>query len=775
MREIPNQSNTDEPMHSDRIIRRSRKITMRQCSSTAGCGCLLAMLILCVSASTFAEKTTSENPYGTDLSVTNLDIDVKTDFQSNTVDVSVIATVENFSKKTLNRGEFWLCPGGFNDSAFGADVRHVHCLNGDRRTELLCTMHKIDKTWESYRIAFAQPVAPGGKVLLRFEYTMTGKPDHSSSPILMSEDGVKEIYLRGGDYLWCPTPYYDIKGHVRMYAPNWTLRITYPTGNAAVVDGELLRRDEKNGWIQDEWKSLTTSPGMPYLFLGPYKTARWDEAGMTFEIYVADDALLNKTIAQFETYAQVFQYGSELYGKPTYPTYRLVGSAVAGVGNSFTNGHIVHISELENTRLNAHEIAHTWWGGLVSTYGDGSEFLSESMAEFTARWILSVMGEDLSPDRSLSDGNIIGWKQRRYCCFLPVCDQDSRDPPLIVPANSGLSTAPARFWGTLVVNQIRQVLGDGVFFRCLRTFVDECRGSQADIEDFIRTINSVSGRNMTSLLNGMLRSGGYASYRVVELESERAGAEYRTRIRIKNEGDFGLSCPLELKTLGGQARKTINVEAGQEKEFGYTTTHRVLNAIIDPDMTTLLQYHPEQKLRLYKAMLETIDGYGNNEAYGASYVHYVQGEFDKAVEPVTRYLDKRRKRDRFNEFVFMRGIFYLASGDLDLAEKDIKGAFPHMLDALEHDGSVRTPSGYHNTGAISRKDLDEYLSLLGLIAGRRFAFEDGMAEQAKLQRISEWKQWWQRKGKQQKLNPSLLKERFEARRQAFRRTLYLTD
>jgi hypothetical protein len=98
-----------------------------------------------------------------------------------------------------------------------------------------------------------------------------------------------------------------------------------------------------------------------------------------------------------------------------------------------------------------------------------------------------------------------------------------------------------------------------------------------------------------------------------------------------------------------------------------------------------------------------------------------------------------------------------------------------MLDALEHDGSVGAPGAYYQTGAIQSKDLDEYLRLLGLIAGREFVFDEGMNEEAKIQRITEWKQWWERKGKQRELKVKSLKERFEARRQAFRRAVYLTD
>ncbi len=554
-----------------------------------------------------------------------------------------------------------------------------------------------------------------------------------------------------------------------------------------MANGDLLNREEKNDWIRDEWKSLSISPGMPYLFAGPYKTAKWTDNGMTFEIYIADENRLKMTVDQFEIYARIFQYGSELYGEPARPVYRLVGSAVAGVANSITNGHIIEMYRLEDIRVNAHEMAHTWWGGLVSTYGEGGEFLSEALAEFTARWILNVMEKD-QDYYNILDGTIIGWKQRRYCAYLPADNYDPHNfSRLIVPANTNFRQASVRHWGVLVVNQIRQVLGDDVFFRCMRTFVDTFRGRQACIEDFFHTIKTVSGTDWTPLLKGMLYTSGFASYRVTGLESNKHSDGYRTTVRIVNKGEIGLPCPMLLKTVGGENRKTIAVEAGQEMEFTYTTSHRVLDAIIDPEMTTVLQYHPVQKLCLYKKMLETMDGYGNNEAYGASYLHYAQGAFDKAVEPVTDYLNDRMKDNHVNsieeyvknhgcnEYVFMRGIFHLAAGDSEQAEKDIKIAFPQMLDALEHDGAVSAPNHYYQTGTIQKKDLNEYLSLLGLIAGREFSFDEGMKDEAKIEKIKEWKEWWEQKGKQRKLDLKPIHKRFEAQRLAFRNSVNLTD
>jgi hypothetical protein len=302
------------------------------------------------------------------------------------------------------------------------------------------------------------------------------------------------------------------------------------------------------------------------------------------------------------------------------------------------------------------------------------------------------------------------------------------------------------------------------------------RGNQAGIEEFVQTINAVSQKDMTAELKGLLWSTGFASYRLAGCVSEQAGSVYRTKVRIANEGDYGLTCPLLLRTIGGEVRTAFKVEARQEKEFVFRTAHRVAEVVIDPDLTTL-QYHPEQKLRLWRA--QTLSG--NNESIGQAYVHYALGDPGKALDRISAYLESRVRHEQADSlgtllakesywapYLFMRGVFYLGLGDPKHAEEDVKCAFPYMLRAMVHKDAVRVPSTYYEVGAIARKDLDEYLALLGLIAGREFSFESGQDEAAKKGRIEEWRQWWEQEGKHKPLNLGPLREKCEAQRRAFR-------
>jgi hypothetical protein len=114
--------------------------------------------------------------------------------------------------------------------------------------------------------------------------------------------------------------------------------------------------------------------------------------------------------------------------------------------------------------------------------------------------------------------------------------------------------------------------------------------------------------------------------------------------------------------------------------------------------------------------------------------------------------------------VFVSGVCYPALDDPEHAEEDIKTAFPYILEILTRPGLYLYCSG----GTIGEEDLDESLALLELIAEREFSFETGLDEEAKKRKVEEWKQWWEKEGKHQKLDLSAVKERFEAYRSALR-------
>ena len=90
--------------------------------------------------------------------------------------------------------------------------------------------------------------------------------------------------------------------------------------------------------------------------------------------------------------------------------------------------------------------------------------------------------------------------------------------------------------------------------------------------------------------------------------------------------------------------------------------------------------------------------------------------------------------------------------DKENAEKDIKFAIPFLFDSLTDE---RTISMFLHTGIIKEPDPEkQVIRLLTKITEKDFAFDAGIDEESKKQKVEEWKEWWEKEGKYQKLNLS---------------------
>ena len=735
------------------------------------------------------ESPPPQNEYDTDLSITHMDISLKTNFEGNRVVAHAIASVENFSANDVKKAEFWVCPG-MNDPDLGADISHIYFLDPRGNRDLDYTVRAIEDRynkgygWEIYTVSFGRSIKPGDKFDLEFEYTMTGKPDHSSTPIWGSEEGIKELFLRG-DFYWCPSLFAHRAQGIfpKLYEPSWRLKLEYPSGYVGVADGELVKREKNEGVVSDVWRSVVN--GYPQVFICEYKLARQSKDGFTLEIYAPDEELVQAGAENFDNYTKIFKLFSELYGHPGPTTYRIIGSPMQQGGNGLVMGQVIamrYLEHQEDMHTIAHELAHTWWGTLISSYGEGSKFLREAVGDFSAAWaIRELRGEEAYVDRMsrLKRFLFYGYFTRKLPQpHWPLIVQEGYDPGMVIGANYTK--------GPFAVNQIRIELGDDLFFECLGTFARDYKGKKVDIHDFIATFNRVSGKDLTQLFKDLLWSTDYPVYELVNFESTPQKNGYQTLVTMRNEGEFGVTCPLLLKTKGGEIRELFIFGGKSEKELRYVTPEEVVDVVIDPDMTGF-HYDPGQKAKsdeMDRARKEKIDVSkihpGDNWGwFNASYIQYLNGEYEKAVELLSQYFSNYMKiknlkaieemgEDPFSaSYIFTRGLYYLAQGRNDPAEADFKVSVAGMFNSLP--GGEKYPYGggflgWPNTGVlIETGDKKELVSLLNLLTGRDFSWDDNWDIQEKERRVEDWKRWWEQQGRHRSLILEGVKERYDIR------------
>jgi hypothetical protein len=199
------------------------------------------------------------------------------------------------------------------------------------------------------------------------------------------------------------------------------------------------------------------------------------------------------------------------------------------------------------------------------------------------------------------------------------------------------------------------------------------------------------------------------------------------------------------------------------------------------------QYDSRQKANsddMDRARKEKIDvakiNPGNNWGwFNASYVQYLNGEYKKAVETLSTYFSNYMKikdlttieevgGEPFSaSYIFTRGLYYLANGQNDLAEADFKVSIVGMFNSLPK--GEKYPYGveflgWPNTGVLmDTGDKKELASLLNLLTGKDFYWDDNLDKGEKERRVEEWIQWWEKEGKNQKLNLEAVKKRYDIR------------
>jgi len=213
-------------------------------------------------------------------------------------------------------------------------------------------------------------------------------------------------------------------------------------------------------------------------------------------------------------------------------------------------------------------MAHAWWGGSVTSYGRGTKFLRESLANFST-WHLARerYGRDLF--KFYLDNYIFA----RGRANKPLFNAESDEQKF------------AYTKGAIVLDILRQEMGDEVFFKTLKEFARRYRNGYATFIDFVSLCNEVSRRDWMPFFYQWCYGKGCPAYHLVGFESKQGKQGWQTKVKIRNDGTGIVRCPLELQMDGQSQQEVFGVQGGQESTFVYQTEEKVTGVVIDPKET----------------------------------------------------------------------------------------------------------------------------------------------------------------------------------------------
>jgi len=222
----------------------------------------------------------------------------------------------------------------------------------------------------------------------------------------------------------------------------------------------------------------------------------------------------------------------------------------------------------------AHEIAHQWWGQGVTwdTYHD--QWISEGLAQFST--ILYLREEYGEAAFSNILEKISGWVKRK-----------ARWGPIIF--GSRISYFDFFAFQTiiynktaLVLNMLRDMLGEDVFFQGIKDFFERFKYRAARTSDFSQTLSEISGQDLKSFFKDWFESYSLPEVRVTHsLEKKEDG--YTLFFTIDQLTDSFIF-PLWIEWIEGEekVRKMILVDQ-KEQNFEFELEQKPKRIKINPD------------------------------------------------------------------------------------------------------------------------------------------------------------------------------------------------
>ena len=404
----------------------------------------------------------------------------------------------------------------------------------------------------------------------------------------------------------------------------------------------------------------------------------------------------------------------------------------------------MNASLLTDSKTLFHELSHSWWGGLVSSHGEGSKFLREAFASFSAAEALTRIKGKAMGDNA--------WRASKVRTFYNYYLAEQHPPPkvpLIIQEgfNPRMVTAFNYTKGALAIRAIKEKLGDELFFKCMRNFIHDHAEKNANIHDLIKSCNETTGEDLTPVFHKVLWETGYPCYKLTNWSCQAVPDGFSTTVNMYNAGSMALPCSLLLVGPQENEIRIFQVDPQKENILVFKTKEPVRKVIIDPDLTGY-NYAPDQAIRFWKLFDNEFLGKTNWYWYNKSYAYYLTGDYAKALNILTEYLEQVRaekgwsdlregaSQDWINGFyLFIRGYYQLAVQDTINAELDFKAGIPSICSILkrpEMANKMLACTGFFSSDNAVKELIQKLASMTGKAVDQST--------------LEEWRKWWHESG-----------------------------
>ncbi|MFK7834000.1 MAG: M1 family metallopeptidase [Winogradskyella sp.] len=326
-------------------------------------------------------------------------------------------------------------------------------------------------------------------------------------------EGRNQIWTQGqGKYTsnWLPS-IDDVNDKIEF-----DLKFVAPKGYRVLANGKLISKSDFSG--NNLWEYDMDKPMASYLVavvVGEYDgRSEISKSGIPLEYYYyPEDSLKFEPTYRYSK--RMFDFLEEEIGF-AYPwqNYKQVpvhDFLYAGMENTsltiFSDAFVVDsigFNDKNYVNVNAHELAHQWFGNLVTATSGENHWLQEGFATYYA----------LLAERDIFGDDYYHFKLLESVLDLSQQDLSGNGTSLLNPKSSSLTFYQHGAW---VLHALRTKVGDVVFKQAVKNYLEKHQFANVQTTDFIKEVERLHGRSLNAFVNLWIKKNGFPFEQAFEL------------------------------------------------------------------------------------------------------------------------------------------------------------------------------------------------------------------------------------------------------------------
>jgi aminopeptidase N len=381
------------------------------------------------------------------------------------------------------------------------------------------------------------------------------------------------------------------------------LVVDVPAPLEVVSNGRLVGREElPGGWLRWHWQHATPhSPYLVSLVAGEFESWRETRDGVELSFHVPKGRLADGH-RSFDRTADMVRFFADFTAEPyPYPKYSqiCVADFIFG-GMENTSATTLTDRTLHDARahldfssepLVAHELAHQWFGDLLTCRSWSHGWLNEGFATyFEHLWTEHSLGRDeLDAELAATADGYFDEDGSRY--RRPIVESRYHTP-------SDLFDRTLYNKGAWVLHMLRAALGDDGFRSSIRAYVAANKHGNVETVDLARALEKATGRNLDPFFDQWVFRAGHPE---LKISVERQGAGLKINV-IQSGEPFRFDLELRAVGEGFDLNRLLPVSA-RESVFEIPLPAMARLAMLDPRGVLLFQGQVGKPLELWLAEL----------------------------------------------------------------------------------------------------------------------------------------------------------------------------